>query len=126
MLLSAMVARREVWAAPPGCLALEAYDARRYTRQVLRSFRGREAERIWRGEVGRKLPRDLQGIARRKLRMLNNSQSLSDLHIPPGNRLERLKGDRAGQYSIRINRQWRICFDWRDGDAFDVEIVDHH
>ena len=58
--------------------------------------------------------------------MLNNSQSLSDLRIPPGNRLERLKGDRAGQYSIRINRQWRICFAWRDGDAFDVEIVDYH
>lgn len=93
---------------------------------MLRSFRGREAERIWRGEVGRKLPRDLQGIARRKLRMLNNSQSVSDLRIPPGNRLERLKGDRAGQYSIRINRQWRICFAWRDGDAFDVEIVDYH
>ena len=65
-------------------------------------------------------------IALRKLRMLNNSQSLEDLRVPPANRLEKLKGDRTGQYSIRINDQWRVCFRWEAGDAFDVEIVDCH
>jgi len=62
----------------------------------------------------------------RKLRMLNNARSLQDLRVPPSNRLEKLSGNRAGQYSIRINDQWRICFDWRDGDAYNVEIVDYH
>ena len=74
----------------------------------------------------RRLGWDIQQTARRKLRMLNNAQSLSDLRVPPGNRLEALRGDRAGQHSIRINDQWRICFEWREGDAFDVEIVDYH
>jgi toxin HigB-1 len=94
--------------------------------QVIRSFRSRLAEDIWKGEVTRRLPRDIQEVARRKLRMLNNAQDLADLRIPPGNRLERLRGDRAGQYSIRINDQWRICFEWRGTDAFEVEIVDYH
>ena len=98
----------------------------RYDGLVLRSFRGREALRIWRGDVGRDLPRELQGVARRKLRMLNNAQSLTDLRVPPGNRLEKLKRDRAGQYSIRINERWRVCFTWRAPDAWDVEIVDYH
>jgi proteic killer suppression protein len=84
------------------------------------------AEEIWRGESTRKLPFAMQQVARRKLRILNNAQSLSDLRVPPGNRLESLKGNRAGQLSIRINDQWRICFEWRDGDAFEVEIVDYH
>lgn len=74
----------------------------------------------------RRLGWDIQQTARRKLRMLNNAQSLSDLRVPPGNRLEALRGDRGSQYSIRINDQWRICFEWREGDAFDVEIVDYH
>jgi proteic killer suppression protein len=84
------------------------------------------AEEIWHGKPTRKLPIDLQQVARRKLRMLNNAQSLSDLRLPPGNRLEALKGNRAGQFSIRINDQWRICFEWRDGDVFAVEILDYH
>ena len=93
---------------------------------MIRSFRGKDAERIWSGEGVRRFAADLQKRSRRKLRMLNNARTLDDLRIPPGNRLEMLHGDRAGQYSIRINEQWRICFVWRDGDAADVEIVDYH
>jgi toxin HigB-1 len=93
---------------------------------VIRSFKSRAAEEIWRGFRVRELPSDIQRTARRKLRMLNNAQNVSDLRVPPGNHLEALKGDRASQYSIRINDQWRICFVWRDGDAHDVEIVDYH
>ena len=93
---------------------------------VIRSFRSRETERVWRGERSRRLPTDIQQVARRKLRMLNNAQILRDLRVPPNNRLKALRGDRAGQHSIRINDQWRICFRWQDGDAHDVEIVDYH
>jgi proteic killer suppression protein len=93
---------------------------------VIRSFKNRIAEEIWQGEVNRRFPREIQEVARRKLRMLNNAQNLADLRIPPGNRLERLQGDRAGQYSIRINDQWRICFEWQGTDALEVEIVDYH
>jgi proteic killer suppression protein len=93
---------------------------------VIRNFKCRETEKIWRGEVSLRLPREIQAIARRKLRMINNSRSLDDLRIPPANRLEALKGDRKGQHSIRINDQWRICFVWRAPDAGDVEIVDYH
>lgn len=93
---------------------------------VIRSFKSRSTEEIWQGKIVRRLPRDLQEVARRKLRMLNNAQSLIDLRVPPGNRLERLQSDRAGQHSIRINDQWRICFEWLDGDAHQVEIVDYH
>jgi len=93
---------------------------------VIRTFVDREAERVAGGEASRRLPGDIQGVARRKLRMLNNAMSLEDLRVPPANRLETLKGDRKGQHSIRINDQWRICFRWKDGDAFDVAIVDYH
>ena len=93
---------------------------------VIRSFRCDETSAIWRGERSRKLPTDIQDVARRKLRMLNNAQNLQDLRVPPNNRLEALKGNRKGAFSIRINRQWRICFAWRGGDACDVEIVDYH
>jgi proteic killer suppression protein len=93
---------------------------------MIRLFRDRETERIWKGDVSRILPRNIQDVARRKLRMLNNSQILSDLRVPPGNRLEALKGDRRGQHSIRINERWRICFRWSEGDAYEVEIVDYH
>jgi proteic killer suppression protein len=93
---------------------------------VIRSFADREAEKIWRGERSRRLPADIQQTARRKLRMLNAAAGLDDLRIPPANRLEALKGERKGQYSIRINDQWRICFRWNDGAASDVEIVDYH
>ena len=93
---------------------------------VIRNFADKEAEKIWDGAFSRRLPTDIQLVARRKLRMLNNTAALEDLRAPPANRLEALKGDRKGQHSIRINDQWRICFRWTDGDAHDVEIVDYH
>ena len=93
---------------------------------MIRSFKSRAAEEIWHGKPARRLPYEIQTVARRKLRMLNNAQSLDDLRVPPGNRLEPLRGDRAGKFSIRINDQWRICFEWRINDAFEVEIVDYH
>jgi proteic killer suppression protein len=93
---------------------------------MIRHFRDKEARKIWEGSISRKLPADIQVVARRKLRMLNNAQQLNDLRIPPANRLEALKGARKGQHSIRINDQWRICFVWRNGNAEAVEIVDYH
>jgi proteic killer suppression protein len=93
---------------------------------MIRSFADREAELIWQGLRSRKLPGDIQGIALRKLRLLHAARSLQDLRVPPGNRLEALKGSRAGEWSIRINDQWRICFVWEDGGPRDVEIVDYH
>ena len=93
---------------------------------MIRSFADKETEHIWNGEVSRRLPIEIQRIARRKLRMLDAAQRLDDLRIPPANRLEALKGKRAGQHSIRINDQWRICFKWRDEQCTEVEIVDYH
>ena len=93
---------------------------------MIKSIRDSETEKVFARVRSRKLPPDIQQVAYRKLRMLNNAQSLVDLRIPPGNRLERLVGRRAGQRSIRISDQWRICFEWHDGDAYDVEIVDYH
>ncbi len=93
---------------------------------MIKSFRNRETERVWQGEVSRRLPRDIQDAALRKLRILNQARQLGNLAVPPGNRLEVLKGGRAGQHSIRINDQWRICVVWRDGAAHGVEIVDYH
>ena len=93
---------------------------------MIRTFKNRETEKIFKREYSKKYPSDIQNIALRKLRMLNRSINLNDLKIPPANRLEKLKGNRAGQYSIRINNQWRICFEWHQNDAFKVEIVDYH
>ena len=93
---------------------------------MITGFKDRETEKIWEGNFSRKLPRDIQAIARRKLRMLSSAHNLDDLRIPPANRLEALKGKRKGQHSIRINDQWRICFVWQDGDAYNVEIEDYH
>ncbi len=93
---------------------------------MIKSFQGKETKKVWRGQRSRRLPQDIQHIARRKLRMLNNARSLEDLRIPPANRLERLRGDRAGHYSIRINEQLRVCFVWHRGDVLDVGIVDYH
>lgn len=90
------------------------------------TFRDAEAATIWEGRRSRRLPDDIQPAALRKLRLLNNARRLDDLRIPPGNRLEALKGDRRGQHAIRINEQWRICFIWKDGHAHQVEIVDYH
>ena len=93
---------------------------------MITGFEDRETEKLWEGNASRRLPQAIQAVARRKLRMLNNAHSLDDLSIPPANRLEALKGKRKGQYSIRINDQWRICFVWADGNANKVEIVDYH
>lgn len=93
---------------------------------MIRGLADREAESVWNGTASRRLPGDIQAVARRKLRMLNSAATLDDLRIPPANRLEALKGDRRGQHSIRINEQWRVCSRWKDGDAYDVEIVDYH
>ncbi|MGI8739753.1 MAG: type II toxin-antitoxin system RelE/ParE family toxin [Gammaproteobacteria bacterium] len=93
---------------------------------MIKSFRGKETEKVWRGSVCRRLPKDVEQVARRKLRMLNNAVNLRDLRAPPANRLEALKGKRAGPHSIRINDQWRMCFAWKDGQALEVEITDYH
>ncbi|TSE27370.1 Toxin HigB-1 [Tepidimonas sediminis] len=93
---------------------------------MIASFRDEAAEAVWQGRFTRKLPNQIQTVARRKLRMLDAAQCLDDLRIPPNNRLEALRGDRAGQHSIRINDQWRICFVWDGRNAQDVEIVDYH
>lgn len=93
---------------------------------MIRSFNDRETELVWNGVRSRKLPSDIQAIALRKLRLLNQAIVLNDLKIPPGNRLELLKGNRSGQHSIRINDQWRICFVWNEGGPDHVEIVDYH
>ena len=93
---------------------------------MIRSFGSPETEKIFALQRSRKMPNDIQQVALRKLRMLNNARTLQDLRSPPANRLEKLSGDRSGQYSIRINDQWRVCFEWWDGDAYKVEIVDYH
>ena len=93
---------------------------------MIRGFADRETELVWSGRRGRRLPGDIQAVALRKLRLLNQSRTLEDLRVPPGNRLEALRGPRVGQHSIRINDQWRICFVWKDGGASDVAIVDDH
>ncbi|PZV22686.1 MAG: plasmid maintenance system killer [Snowella sp.] len=91
-----------------------------------RNFKDKETQKIFERQRSRKLPSDIQQVALRKLRMLNRAETLQDLRVPPANRLERLVGNRNGQYSIRINDQWRICFEWQEGDALNVEIVDYH
>ena len=93
---------------------------------MIKSFADSETEKIFNREFSRKLPPDIQRSARRKLELLNVANVLNDMRIPPGNRLEKLVGDRDGQHSIRVNQRWRICFVWRDGEAYDVEIVDYH
>lgn len=93
---------------------------------MISGFASKETEKIWRGDMSRKLPRDIQQIALRKLFMLDKAQTLNDLKIPPANRLEALKDDRKGQHSIRINDQWRICFVWTKNGPNAVEIIDYH
>jgi proteic killer suppression protein len=97
-----------------------------YHRVVIKSFRDKETERVWRREYSKRLPRDIQERALMKLQQLNAAGDLKDLSIPSSNQLEALKGDRRGGYSMRINKQWRVCFRWRDGHASDVEITDYH
>ena len=93
---------------------------------MINSFGSKETEKIWNGERVKSLPLEIQNIARRKLRMLNNSQNIMDLKVPPSNKLEKLKGDKKNLYSIRINDQWRIIFKWSKGNAEAVEITDYH
>jgi proteic killer suppression protein len=93
---------------------------------MIQSFKCKETEKIFTRIFSKKFPNDIQQIALRKLRMLNRATILNDLSVPPANRLEPLQGSRKGQYSIRINDQWRVCFTWLNGDAYDVEIVDYH
>ena len=93
---------------------------------MITSFHDDATESVWQGEFTRKLPNQIQAVARRKLRMVNNARRIDDLRIPPNNRLEQLSGDRAGQWSIRINDQWRVCFEWQDGHSLRVEICDYH
>ena len=93
---------------------------------MIKTLKDNETQKIYQRERSRRLPPDIQQVALRKLRMLNNAININDLRVPPANRLEKLSGDREGQYSIRINDQWRICFEWRNSDAFNVEIADYH
>ena len=93
---------------------------------MIKTFRDKETEKILNRLLSRKLPQTMPHLARRKLVLLDAATELDVLRVPPGNRLEALKGDRKGQHSIRINDQWRICFKWKTGDAYDVEIADYH
>ncbi|MEY4046780.1 MAG: hypothetical protein RL284_331 [Bacteroidota bacterium] len=93
---------------------------------MIKTFGDKESEKIWNGIRSKKLPNEIQGVLRRKLRMLNNAQDINDLRIPPANRLEKLKGDLEDYYRIRINNQWRIIFQWLNNDAYDVKIIDYH
>lgn len=93
---------------------------------MIKSFGDKESEKIWNGIRSRKLPNEIQDVARRKLRMINNAQDVYDLRIPPANRLEKLKADLHDYYSIRINNQWRVIFKWVNNDAYEIEIIDYH
>ncbi len=113
------------------CLSLEdvtldVNNALRYAACVIRSFKGRETEKLFRRERSRAVPAALRRVALRKLVQLDAADALDDLKVPPGNRLARLRGDRQGPWSIRGNERWRVCFEWRQGDADEVEIVDYH
>lgn len=93
---------------------------------MIRTFKDKEAEKVFKGHFSKKLPQNIQQIAERKLILLHQSTTLNDLRVPPSNRLEALKGNRRGQHSIRINDQWRICFEWNEDGVYAVEIVDYH
>lgn len=105
---------------------LDNHNGLRYYFPMIKNFKDEETAKLFRRQFSRKLPQDIQRITRRKLELLDGAETLQDLRIPPANRLEKLFGDREGQYSIRINDQWRICFEWRDSDAYHVEIADDH
>ncbi|MFC9840755.1 type II toxin-antitoxin system RelE/ParE family toxin [Rhodococcus sp. NPDC127530] len=93
---------------------------------MIESFADKETERVFHRQFSKKLPQDIQRIARRRLLLIDAATDVNDLRVPPGNRLEKLSGDRVGQFSVRINDQYRICFIWRDTAAYDVEITDYH
>lgn len=100
--------------------------AMRYYLSMIKDFADKETEKIFGRKISRRLPQNIQRKGRMKLEILDAANVLDDLAIPPGNQLEKLSGDRKGQHSIRINKQWRICFYWRDGEAYGVEITDYH
>ena len=93
---------------------------------IIQMFSCKRTESIWKGLLVKGIFVEIQNVCRRKLRMINSARSLEDLRVPPGNRLEALKGSRKSQYSIRVNQQWRICFNWKDKDAYKVHLVDYH
>ena len=93
---------------------------------MMQTFGSKETEKIWNGGRSSRLPSEIQHIARRKLRMINNSINLNDLRIPPSNHLEKLKGDKKGYHSIRINDRWRVCFKYKNAHTFEVNITDYH
>jgi proteic killer suppression protein len=93
---------------------------------MIRAFRDKATEQLFQRQVSRRFPANLQQAMWRKLAILNAAERLDDLRVPPGNRLEKLSGDRTGQHSLRVNNHWRICFEWREGDAYKVEITDYH
>ena len=107
-------------------ITLRVINARRYSGQVIESFGDKETERVFHRQFSKKLPQDIQRVARRRLLLIDAATDVNDLRVPPGNRLEKLSGDRVGQYSVRINDQYRICFNWRATAAYDVEITDYH
>lgn len=107
-------------------MAFDRINVARYYLLMIRSFADKEAEKLFNRQFSRKLPPEIQHTARRKLEILDAAESLDDLRVPPSNRLEKLAGDRTGQSGIRINKQWRICFVWRDNGPYEVEIVDYH
>jgi proteic killer suppression protein len=106
--------------------SLDPHNATRYYPSVIKSFRDKESRRLFERERISQWSTEIQRAALRKLLILDAAEEIADLRLPPGNRLEKLSGDRAGSYSIRINDQWRVCFEWRDGDAYEVEVTDYH
>ena len=122
----AKAAALQIRTPPRSFTHVDTLNAQRYYLPVIQSFACAETERVFRAELSRRFPPPIQRSARRKLLMLHAATELRHLLVPPGNRLEALKGGRKGQHSIRFNDQWRICFRWRDGNADDVEIVDYH
>ena len=109
-----------------GIVTFDVINVMRYGMSVIRSFADPETERIFNRARSRKLPQGIQRVALRKLLLVDAADRMEDLRFPPGNRLEKLHGNREGQHSIRINDQWRVCFLWKDSDAFEVEIADYH
>jgi proteic killer suppression protein len=106
--------------------SLDGFDRLGYDSAMIKSFKDKETEKVFNGQFSRRLPRDVQRIAERKLIILHRAASLNDLRVPPSNRLEALRGQRTGQHSIRVNDQWRVCFEWREEGVYNVEIVDYH
>jgi proteic killer suppression protein len=110
----------------PAAITLGVMNEKCYVVGLIKSFKDEETEKLFRGQFSRKLSQDIQRVAARKLEQLHAATVLDTLRVPPGNRLEASTHDRQGQHSIRVNDQWRVCFVWRNGHAYDVEIVDYH